>query len=283
LAASSRRSPEPTNTANSARSRDAYLRFFRHVHHQGRHPRDDSTELAEVLTTDDIRAYLLHLLDDGDSWPVVNQTQSAIIFLYRHVLGREQVIEPLQRPFPEKPLPTVLNRAEVQRLLAAPTNLKHRAILALTYCGGLRVSEAVRLRPVDVDSERMLIHVKGQPRSGGKRRKDRYTLLSHAALETLRAYWRQYFIVSPAERRPVNRLGVLQTGWRWKMYDDFSYQGRLKEMLHDAERERLARRASAGRQARPGLFRQGRAWLERHLPGATNGVNYRRASRNLPV
>jgi integrase/recombinase XerD len=172
----------------SPRTREAYTRairrFFRHVHQQGRHPRD--------LTADDIRAYLLHLLDDGASWPVVNQTQSAIIFLYRHFLGREQVIEPLRRPFPEKPLPTVLNRAEVQRILAVPTNLKHRAILALTYCGGLRVSEVVRLRPADVDSERMLIHVKGQPRGGGKRRKDRYTLLSHAALETLRAYWREY-------------------------------------------------------------------------------------------
>jgi integrase/recombinase XerD len=172
----------------SSRTRDAYTRaircFFRYVHQQERHPRD--------LSTDDVRAYLLHLLDDGASWSVVNQTQSALIFLYRHVLGREQVIEPLRRPFPEKPLPTVLNRTEVQRLLAAVTNLKHRAILALAYCGGLRVSEVVRLRPADVDSERMLIHVKGQPRGGGKRRKDRYTLLSHAALVTLRAYWREY-------------------------------------------------------------------------------------------
>jgi integrase/recombinase XerD len=172
----------------SPRTREAYTRairrFFQHVHQQGRHPCD--------LTADDVRAYLLHLLGDGASWPVVNQTQSALIFLYRHVLGREQVIEPLRRPFPEKPLPTVLNRTEVQRVLAVPTNLKHRVILVLTYCGGLRVSEVVRLRPADVDSERMLIHVKGQPRGGGKRRKDRYTLLSHTALDTLRAYWRQY-------------------------------------------------------------------------------------------
>jgi integrase/recombinase XerD len=190
----------------SPRTRDAYTRairrFFRHVHQRGRHPADCQAELVEALTTDDIRAYLLHLLDDGDSWSVVNQAQSALIFLYRHVLGRQQVIEPLRRPFPEKPLPTVLNRTEVQRILVAVTNLKHRAILALTYCGGLRVSEVVRLHPVDVDSERMLIHVKGQPRGGGKRRKDRYTLLSHAALQVLRAYWRKYFIVSPAERRP---------------------------------------------------------------------------------
>jgi len=184
----------------SPRTRDAYTRairrFFRHVHQQGRHPAD--------LSTDDVQAYLLHLLDGGASWPVVNQTQSALIFLYRHVLHREQVIEPLRRPFPAESLPVVLNHIEVQRLLAAPTNLKHKAILALAYCGGLRVSEIVRLRPTDVDSQRMLIHVRGRPTGGGKGRKDRYTLLSQTALETLRAYWREHFIVSPAERFTVS-------------------------------------------------------------------------------
>jgi site-specific recombinase XerD len=182
----------------SPRTINAYLRatrsFFSFVHQAQRHPAD--------LTSDEIYAYLLHLLNDGASWSIINQTQSALIFLYRQVLEREQVIEPLRRPFPDKPLPAVLNQTEVHRVLTALTNLKHRAILALTYCGGLRVSEVVRLRPADIDSERMLIHVKGRPRGGGKRRKDRYTLLSQAALETLRAYWRQYFIVSPAERRP---------------------------------------------------------------------------------
>lgn len=57
----------------------------------------------------------------------------------------------------------------------------------LVYSAGLRVGEVVRLRVEDIDSKRMLIHVKGS-----KGRKDRYTILSERALETLRQYWREY-------------------------------------------------------------------------------------------
>src|SRR4030042_293435 len=65
------------------------------------------------------------------------------------------------------------------------TNL--RALLMLVYSAGLRVGEVVKLKPEDIDSKRMLIHVKG-----AKGRKDRYTLLSETALEILRQYWRKY-------------------------------------------------------------------------------------------
>lgn len=57
----------------------------------------------------------------------------------------------------------------------------------LIYSAGLRVGEVVRLKPEDIDSKRMLIHIKGS-----KGRKDRYTLLSEKALEILREYWNQY-------------------------------------------------------------------------------------------
>jgi hypothetical protein len=53
------------------------------------------------------------------------------------------------------------------------------------------------------------------------------------------------------------------------MYEDFLCQARFKAMLREAERERLARQASAGRRAHPGLLRRGRTWLERRLPGGT--------------
>lgn len=57
----------------------------------------------------------------------------------------------------------------------------------LVYFAGLRADEVVRLKPEDIDSKRMLIHVKGS-----KGRKDRYTMLSETALEILRKYWREY-------------------------------------------------------------------------------------------
>ncbi len=71
------------------------------------------------------------------------------------------------------------------RLLDAVANPKHKTILMLAYSAGLRVGEVVRLKVEDIDSERMLIHVRQ-----GKGRKDRYVMLSRVALEMLRAYWR---------------------------------------------------------------------------------------------
>ena len=57
----------------------------------------------------------------------------------------------------------------------------------MVYSSGLRVSEAVRLRPEHVDSDQMMVRVEQ-----GKGRKDRYTVLSKKCLEILREYWRGY-------------------------------------------------------------------------------------------
>lgn len=74
-------------------------------------------------------------------------------------------------------MPVVFSKEEVAKILSSVDNIKHRAILMLVYSAGLRVGEVVRLKPEDIDSKRMLIHVKG-----AKGRKDRYTLLSETAL-----------------------------------------------------------------------------------------------------
>jgi len=73
------------------------------------------------------------------------------------------------------------------KILSSVDNIKHKAILMLIYSAGLRVGEVVKLKPEDIDSKRMLIHIKGS-----KGRKDRYTILSETALEILREYWREY-------------------------------------------------------------------------------------------
>ena len=93
----------------------------------------------------------------------------------------------LPRPRKERKLPKVLSRGEVLRLLGAVENVKHRAVMLLTYSAGLRVGEVVRLRCEDIDADRGLIHVRQ-----GKRRKDRYTVLSEVAHEALRVYLIQY-------------------------------------------------------------------------------------------
>lgn len=81
----------------------------------------------------------------------------------------------------------MLSREEIIGILSAIENIKHRAILLMTYSAGLRVGEVVRLRVEDIDSKRRFVHVKQ-----GKGRKDRYTLLTDTALEVLREYFKKY-------------------------------------------------------------------------------------------
>ncbi|MEZ4850180.1 MAG: tyrosine-type recombinase/integrase [Bacteroidia bacterium] len=83
----------------------------------------------------------------------------------------------LPRPKKEKRLPQVLSRAEVKRLIEAVDNLKHQTALMVMYSAGLRSGEVVRLKPSDIDSDRMLIRIEQ-----GKGKKDRYTLLSASVL-----------------------------------------------------------------------------------------------------
>lgn len=143
---------------------------------------------AEQATDVEIRAWLLHLIEEKHvSRSYLNQAVSAIKFLYASALRSPRNVADLPRPRPERKLPEVLSRQEVLRLLAAPRNPKHRAILLLAYSAGLRVSEVVRLRVEDIQSERGMIRVRG-----GKGRKDRFTTLSTRVLETLRDYWRVF-------------------------------------------------------------------------------------------
>ena len=133
----------------------------------------------------EVRQYLLYLLDEKQvSRAHHNQAVSALKFYYQRVLRQPMKVEDLPRPRHEQKLPVVLSRQEVVRLFAALGNLKHKALLMLAYSAGLRVSEVVRLKVGDIDSDRGLIRV-----FRAKGRKDRYTPLSQVALEVVRAYW----------------------------------------------------------------------------------------------
>jgi site-specific recombinase XerD len=88
-----------------------------------------------------------------------------------------------------KTLPDVLSREEVQEILSKVRQLIHRTILITAYGAGLRISEALHLQQRDIDSKRMVIHIRG-----AKQGKDRFVLLSPHVLTALRHYW--------MERRP---------------------------------------------------------------------------------
>ena len=82
-------------------------------------------------------------------------------------------------------MPTVLSQEEVTRLIASAQNLMHRTMLMMLYATGLRRAELCHLKVSDIDSERMVIHVRQ-----GKGGRDRDVLLTPKLLETLREYWR---------------------------------------------------------------------------------------------
>lgn len=153
----------------------SFVRYFR-----PRHPRE--------LTEEDIREYLLNLLEHKSlAAGTVNQVFNALRFLYVELYQKPFTIGTIPRPRKPKQLPTILTQQEALSVLDSVRNLKHKTILMVIYSGGLRVGEAVRLKVQDIDGERKLIHLRN-----AKGKKDRYTLLSEAALWQLREYYKLY-------------------------------------------------------------------------------------------
>jgi site-specific recombinase XerD len=137
---------------------------------------------------DEIRQYLLHMVDEKKiSRETYRQIRAALIFLYSVTLKRETEVDHLPVRRKNLKLPVVLSGTEVQRVFDAVRSLKYRGILMAQYAGGLRISEACRLRPDDLDSKRMVIHVRA-----GKGGRDRYTVLSEQFLAFLRDYYRKF-------------------------------------------------------------------------------------------
>jgi site-specific recombinase XerD len=102
-------------------------------------------------------------------------------------LGKKYDKVSFKRPRKEKKLPKVIDGEYIKSQLSKIENLKHRSILSLTYSVGLRVSEVVNLKIEDIDSKRMIIHIKN-----AKGRKDRIVPLSQTVLELLRNYFKEY-------------------------------------------------------------------------------------------
>jgi len=135
----------------------------------------------------DIKDYLFHLVEDKKvATSTLNSAINALKFYYGNIL-KEKFPYEIKRPRKDKKLPVVLSKEEVARILSNVDNIKHKAILMLVYSAGLRVSEVVKLKSKDIDSERKLVFVKG-----AKGRKDRYSILSNVALDTLRQYYKEY-------------------------------------------------------------------------------------------
>jgi len=136
----------------------------------------------EKLDLEDVRAFQVHLVAGGMSWPALNQTVCALRFLFGVTLGQADLPERIPHAREPQKLPVVLGTDEVVRLLEAVPSLKCRAALTTAYAAGLRASEVTRLEIANVDSSRMVICVEQ-----GKGGRDRYVMLSPQLLGILRS------------------------------------------------------------------------------------------------
>jgi integrase/recombinase XerD len=141
----------------------------------------------DKLGPEDIRTYQLYLTNERKLAPAsIHVAVAGLRFFYRVTLKKPWTFQEVL-PLPKKPqkLPLILSPEEVLHFLGCVERLKHRVILTTCYAAGLRISEAVRLKPTAIDSRRMVIRV-----VQGKGQKDRYVMLSAKLLEILRSYWK---------------------------------------------------------------------------------------------
>ena len=141
----------------------------------------------ERLEPEHLRAYQQHLIARQVSWSTFNQAVCALRFLYQQTLGRPQAIRHL--PFAKRPrtVPTVLSPEEVVRFLEAALPGRDRTLLDVIYSCGLRLKEVLGLEVRDIDSARMVLHIRQ-----GKGQKERLMPLSPRLLGVLRDYWRAH-------------------------------------------------------------------------------------------
>jgi len=163
----------------------------------------------EHLDLEAVRQYELYLLQERKLSPEsINTFLSAVQFLYLVTLEMPWGKESFPRVRVASKLPVVLSPEEVERFFRHVGCLKNRAALMLCYGAGLRISEAVKTRISDIDSQRMLIRV-----VQGKGRKDRYVMLSPRLLAVLRCYYRaarpvEYFFPSWRTGHPMSSATI---------------------------------------------------------------------------
>lgn len=142
----------------------------------------------KAINSDQIRDYIIHRVrEDGISESSQNQLINAIKFYYEKVLGQDRMLYDIPRPKKPKKYPQILSEDEVERIINAVDNIKHKCILLIIYSAGLRLSEAINLRKSDIHEDLNCIYVQG-----AKGKKDRYTLLSSTLTEVLKEYYRRY-------------------------------------------------------------------------------------------
>jgi integrase/recombinase XerD len=150
-----------------------FLRFFSH-------------KSVSTIENDDLITFNNdYIIKNGLSSSFQNQVINSLKLFFQVVEHKRIIVELLHRPRREKKLPNVLSKEEVKLILEAPTNVKHRTMLALTYACGLRCGEVLNLTLKDIHSDRNLLLIKQ-----AKGKKDRIVPISPKIIGMLREYYK---------------------------------------------------------------------------------------------
>jgi len=177
----------------SERTQESYVRAVRQLaEHYHKSP--------DLITEEELRQYFLYLKNvKHHSRPTMTIAICGIKFFFERTLEQQWTTFNLVRPAPEKKLPVILSLAEVRQILGRVRLARYKVCLTTIYSCGLRLQEGTHLQVADIDSARMMIHVRH-----GKGAKDRYVPLPQRTLEWLRVYWKTHrnpVLLFPAEGR----------------------------------------------------------------------------------
>lgn len=187
----------------------------------------------DQLGPEHIRQYQVHLFRDRKLGSVaVAQQLSALRFFFLHTLKRPWMLEGIAHPKHPFRLPEVLSREEVERLIQGARSPLHRLWLLTLYGTGMRREELIRLKVDDIDSSRMVIHIRQ-----GKRRRDRDVMLSPRLLDEMRAYWRQVqpkpkTYLFPSKNPHQNRDVPMQARSVYDAVEQAAKRARLEKHVH---------------------------------------------------
>jgi len=162
----------------SERTQEAYTRAVRQLsEHYHKSP--------DLISEEELRQYFLFLKNVKHySRNTMTIAICGIKFFFERTLEKDWTTFNLLRPAPEKKLPVILSREEVRQILGYLRLPRYQVCLKSIYACGLRLQEGTNLRVADIDSARMMIHVRY-----GKGAKDRYVPLPQRTLALLRQYW----------------------------------------------------------------------------------------------
>jgi integrase/recombinase XerD len=185
----------------SERTQESYVRAVRQLaEHYHKSP--------DLITEEELRQYFLYLKNIKHyARTTTTIAICGIRFFFERTLEKEWATFNLVRPAAEKRLPVILSREEVRQILERVRLPRYRVCLSTIYSCGLRLQEGTNLRVADIDSARMMIHVRH-----GKGAKDRYVPLPQRTLQLLRQYWKQHHnpvLLFPAEGR--NHIDLAQS------------------------------------------------------------------------